>query len=199
MKQRHTILSTAYLPSIQYFQSLLDYKYVYIELNENYKRHTSSNRTKILGANGVILLSVPIKKKSSKTTIKNIKIANESWKKKHIHSIQSAYGSSPFFIHYFDNLKKIINNNHEYLIDLNNEILNYFIHEMNITKKIHYTDRYYQKYSSLFLDQRNEKKKYKQKAYQQVFGTKYIINLSIIDLMFNLGPNAKEHISPTIG
>ena len=141
---------------------------------------------------------MPIKKKSSKTTIKNIKIANNSWKKKHINSIQSAYGSSPFFIHYFDNLKKIINNNHEYLIDLNNEILNYFIHEMNIKKNIYYTEKYYQKYSSVFLDQRNEQKKYKQKPYQQVFGTKYIFNLSIIDLMFNLGPNAKKHISPTI-
>ena len=102
------ILSTTYFPSINYLTCLNNFQNILIENYEYHKRHSDMNRTNILGSNGIIMLTVPIKKKS-KTLIKDVKIADNLWKKKHIKSIQSAYGSSPFFIHYFDEINKLIN------------------------------------------------------------------------------------------
>ena len=196
LKSQSTILSTSYFPPIKYFQCFANYSSIYIEHREHYKRHTIRNRTLILGPNGVLLLTVPVRKKqSSKTLIKNIRISDNNWKKTHINSIKSAYGSAPFFIYYFEKIEQIINKNNTFLIDLNNDILEYFLNELNIKKKIKTPDLYIKKYPNNFLDQREKINTHNDlKKYQQVFGEKFIPNLSIIDLIFNLGPNAYEYI-----
>ena len=190
------ILPTSYFPPIKYFQCLNNYSPIYIEHAEHYKKHTIRNRTEILGTNGSLLLTIPIKKKHySKTMIKNIKIADNSWKKNHINSIKSAYGSAPFFIHYFNQIEKIINNNYTFLIDLNNDILKYFIDEIRIKTKIYETSSYIKKYPKHFIDERETIKINRDlKYYQQVFGSNFISNLSIIDLIFNVGPDTKKYI-----
>ena len=190
------ILPTSYFPPIQYFKHLTKHANIYVEQLEYYKRHSIRNRAWILGANGKILLTVPIVRKHyAKTVIKNIKIANNNWQKKHINSIQSAYGSSPFFIHYFDAIKNIINKKHEFLIDLNTDIMNYFIQELDIIVQIQNTTQYVEEYPAIILDQRKGVElENKLPEYHQVFDTNFQANLSIIDLIFNLGPNAKEYI-----
>ena len=190
------ILPTSYFPPIQYFLYLTKYSNIYIENSEHYKRHSIRNRAWILGANGKILLTVPIvRKKYSKTFIKNIKIADQNWQKKHINSIQSAYGSSPFFIHYFDEIKKIIHKKHTFLIDLNADIMSYLIEELEIKAQMKNTDQYIKKYPAINLDKREKiELEYPMPKYYQVFNKKFIKNMSIIDLIFNLGPNAKEYI-----
>ena len=167
-----------------------------MEHKEHYQRHSLRNRTYIVGANKTLLLTVPVvSKNSSKTLIENIKIATNNWKKKHINSIQSYYGSAPFFIHYFDQLENIINKNHVFLIDLNYDLLNYFLEELSITKEIRKTENYIKSYCNDTLDQRlNMKNTPNFKKYTQVFSNIFIPNLSIIDLIFNLGPDAKEYI-----
>jgi len=62
----NVVLPTSYFPPINYFMCLNDFSTIYIELFEHYKRHTYRNRAKILGANGNLLLTVPIKKKNRK-------------------------------------------------------------------------------------------------------------------------------------
>ena len=127
MEINSVLLSTSYFPPIQYFKYFIISSYIYIEHKEYYKRHSMRNRTLILGPNNPLLLTVPIVNKHySKTLVENIKIANNDWKKKHINSIQTAYGSSPFFIYYFDEIKRIINQKNLFLIDLNYNILNFF-------------------------------------------------------------------------
>ena len=108
------------------------------------------------------------KKHYSKPKTKNIKIVNNNWKKKHINSIKSAYGSAPFFIYYFANIEKIINKHHVFLIDLNNNILDYFLNELNIQKQLIKTTMYNKLYSSNILDQRHKlNEHYSYKKYQQ--------------------------------
>lgn len=196
MKQNtpSSILSTAYFPPIQYFQSFYKDDEIYIEHNEYYKRHSTRNRCIILDSNGPLLLTVPIHS-SSKTLIKNIRISNEMWRKKHINSLKSAYGSAPFFIYYFEDIKKIIIKKHTFLIDLNIDILDFFLNELQLNKRITYTEKYIKDYPENIKDQRHVPQEIsKQKKYHQVFGVNFTKNLSIIDLIFNVGPKAKEYI-----
>ena len=192
----NVVLSTAYFPNINYLMHFNKSNNIYIDTHEHYQRHSFRNRTNILGANGTILLTVPIKKKTSKTKTKDIKISNESWRKNHIQSIKSAYGSAPYFIHYFDEIEKIINTNYLFLIDLNHSVLQYLVKELNISKKILWTKAYIQKNDTHYLDQRNAITiQNSGHHYQQIFESKFIPNLSVIDLIFNLGPNAKEYLN----
>ena len=197
MNIQSTIISTAYLPPIEFFQSLYKYEYIYMEHKEHYKRHSLRNRAYIIGSNKTLLLTVPVvSRSSSKTLIEDIRIATNNWKKKHINTIQSCYGSSPFFIHYFEDIKNIINKNHVLLIDLNYDLINYILVALSINIEIKKTKSYIHNYPIDHVDQRDNIKVNMDIEEYHPFGyNDSIKNLSIIDLLFNLGPNAKKHIS----
>ena len=109
-------------------------------------------------------------------------------------SIRSAYGSAPYFIYYFDDIKKIIERKHKFLIDLNNEILFFLKDILNIKTELRNTDKYVKSYSKKIGDYRTEKINYNFNEYSQVFGNKFKSNLSILDLIFNLGPESEGYI-----
>ena len=191
----YVVLNSSYFPTINYFRCLQSFSTIYIDLFEQYQRHSNRNRTTILGANGTILLTVPINKKS-KTIMKDVKIADQEWQKKHIMSIQSAYGSAPFFIHYFEDIKQLINSKCTYLVDLNTIIINYFINQLDIKNPIKHTNKYQKSYPHNYMDLRDKINiNNNNKTYHQIFGEKFLSNLSIIDLIFNLGPEAKKYIT----
>ena len=168
-----------------------------MEHKENYKRHSLRNRAHIIGSDKTLLLTVPVvRKSSSKTLIEDIRIATNNWKKKHIHTIQSCYGSSPFFVHYFEDIKSIINKNHTLLIDLNYDLINYILVALSINKEIKKNKSYIHNYTKDYVDQRDNIKVNTDIEKYHPFGyNDSINNLSIIDLLFNLGPNAKKYIS----
>lgn len=187
------VLISSYFPKISYFKNFYLSETVFIEIHESFQRHSERNRTKILSANGSILLTVPVKK-NTKYIMKNVEIADLIWQKKHLMSIRSAYGSAPYFIYYFDDIKKIIERKHKFLIDLNNEILNYFKGILNIKTELRNTKEYVKNYPKKFGDYRTKKINYNFNDYPQVFGNKFKSNLSILDLIFNLGPESEGYI-----
>ena len=119
-------------------------------------------------------------------------------KKKHIQTIQTNYGNSPFFIHYFKEISEIILKKRKFLFDLNQEILYFFLNELDIKKEIKYTENYQEKLPEKFIDLRNfESNKSLKFRYNQTFINQNNINsnISIIDLLFNLGNESKNFIS----
>jgi hypothetical protein len=126
--------------------------------------------------------------------MKNVEIADLIWQKKHLMSIRSAYGSAPYFIYYFDDIKKIIERKHKFLIDLNNEILSFFKDILNIKTELRNTNEYVKNYKKKIGDYRAKKINYDFNDYPQVFGNKFKSNLSILDLIFNLGPESEGYI-----
>ena len=180
------ILPTSYFPPINYIKQL-ENKNIAIECFEYYKKRTIRNRAWILNHNGRQLLTVPIQRKSySKTILKNIKIANNDWQSKHLKSIKSAYGSSPFFIYYFNDIQNILNKKHIFLVDLNYDILTFIIETINIKTTISYNLSY----------QGNSERSINNpiKPYHHVFSEQFIPNLSILDLIFNTGPESNIYI-----
>ncbi|MFC2103877.1 WbqC family protein [Bacteroidota bacterium] len=197
------LLSTAYLAPIQYYTILLRYNEVLIEIFENFTKQTYRNRCRIYGANGELSISIPVKKLATKTKIKDILIDYDTnWQKLHWKSIESAYRSSPFFEFYEDDLRIFYEKKYKFLIDFNIEIQNMILEQLDLQINLKFTPEYQSGLVSNYEDFRNEihpkkiNKDFNSELikYTQVFSEKYgfLPNLSIIDLLFNEGPNAIE-------
>jgi hypothetical protein len=200
------ILSTSYLPPIEYFTSIINSKEVIIEKKESYKKQTYRNRCEVYSSNGKLDLSIPIIKiNGHNTRTEDIRISYKyNWQKKHWRAIESAYNSSPFFLYYKDDLRKFFTEKYESLIDFNFDLLMVLFEMLEIKPKIKFSNEFIKSYDENSIDKRNiispknnNNSSENFPAYTQVFDTKlgFIPNLSIIDLIFNEGPNAIEYLN----
>ena len=191
------LLPTAYLAPISYYAIILQHPNCSIELNEHFIKQSIRNRCDIYGANGKLRLSIPKERKgSSKTIIENLKISyKQNWQKQHWNAIESAYNSSPFFEYFKDELKPFFEEKEGCLVNFNSKLQKAILSMLHEDNTIKNTTEYLHKGD--FFDLRNytcELKK--QEKYDQVFMEKqgFIPNLSILDLLFNLGPESADYL-----
>ena len=192
------LLPTAYLAPISYYAILLQYPNCSIELYEHFIKQSIRNRCDIYGANGKLRLTIPKQRKgSSKTCIKDIQISyKQNWQKEHWNAIVSAYNSSPYFEYYKDELLPFFEEKEEYLTSFNNKLQIVILSILQEEKKVKTTTEYL--HQGDFSDLRNYNWKIeKQEKYDQVFMEKqgFIPNLSILDLLFNLGPESADYLN----
>lgn len=204
MTESDCILPLLYFPSVSYYKILDTYPFVFLEMWETYPKQTYRNRCRILTANGVMDLSVPVvKTNGNHTTIRDIAIDNStSWQRNHWRSIASAYRSSPFFLYYCDDIELIFKRQFNYLVDLNVFILEKTKSILGLDFQVNFTKQFEKPGSGKIIlrDQFNPKKPELDTLmftpYFQVFQHKFGFqsNLSIIDLIFCEGPGATEYI-----
>ena len=150
-----------------------------------------------MGANGSQTLTIPKERKSSdKTLISDISISNkDSWQKSHWQSIVSSYNSSPFFEYYKDELLPFYNTKHNNLFDFNLKLNKTVLGFLQVEKKFNFTSNFQKEFNG--LDFRSSKFIFdNQEEYQQVFSDKnsFTNNLSILDVLFNLGPETTSYL-----
>lgn len=202
--ENSALFSLLYLPPIEFFKEILTSKdkSIVLEKFEHFPKQTYRNRASIYGANGKLNLTVPIIKGANKHTIfKDIKISYEdNWQRIHWLSLQSAYRSSSYFEFYEDDYAPFYERKFNYLFDYNLELLNLIIKQLKVNVDIKFTETFEKEFPEN-LDYRNKitpkiKPSYLAKEYYQVFDDKYgfIPNLSIVDLIFNQGPQAIKFI-----
>jgi hypothetical protein len=195
------LLSTAYLPPIEYFQKIFSSPSVFIEKHEHFVKQTYRNRCHILGSNGLQVLSIPLLNAHEKTSIDAKKISYaQDWQKQHWRGIISAYANSPYFIYYNDELRPFYENRFEFLFDYNTELLKVILKLLKIKTEIKFTETFEKEATVDFRNTISPKMVLENsnlKPYTQVFSEKhaFISNLSIIDLLFNKGPEALEFLS----
>ena len=193
------IIETQYLPPIDTFILASKYRTICIEAHENYQKKSFRNRANIIGANGILSLSVPLKKgKHNQKSIREVEISyTESWPKIHIQSIISAYQSSPYFEFYCDPIFDIIKGEEKYLYPLNVKLLKTITSLLDI--EVQETKSYEFEVENDFRSKivPNSFPLMHQKSYQQVFSEKFdfIPHVSIIDALFCLGPELKLYLS----
>ncbi len=196
------VIPTAYLPAIAYFLMIIQSNAAIIDIHEHYIKQTCRNRCSIYTANGAIPLIIPVVKVfGNHTPVKDIEIAHsQRWQSNHWQAIESAYQSSPYFLYYKDDLQAFYQKKYTHLIEFNMELL-LFIHELTGLKTHFVLSESYLSPGSSGKDLRNElslnlANAFPTEFYPQVFQHKFgfISNLSIIDLLFNLGPETRAYL-----
>jgi len=191
------VLPTAYFGPISYYAIVLQHPNCTIEMHEHFIKQSIRNRCDIYGANGKLQLTIPKQRKgSSKTIIKEIQISyKQNWQKEHWNAIVSSYNSSPYFEYYKDEFLPFFEKEEMLLIDLNNKLQVVILKFLQEEKDIKTTTEYL--HQGNFSDLRNQNWNLeKQERYDQVFMEKhgFIANLSILDLLFNLGPESADYL-----
>ncbi len=195
------ILPIAYAAPTWYYHLLLHANDVLFEVEEHFVKQTIRNRCSIYGANGPLNLIVPVKHTATKIRIKDLEISwDEPWSKMHWKSIESAYRKSAYFIYYEDAFRKIYAQKQRYLIDFNFEVQTLILKCLKEDVKIQKTTLFEKEYVERW-DGRSFSdtllKESKAISYPQVFGDKhgFIPHLSILDCLFNLGPETKGYLA----
>ena len=199
------LLSTTFFGPVQWYQKLCLYDDILIEADETYTKQTYRNRCVIATANGLQTLSVPIQRPAlgfHATKIRDIRISDHgNWRHICWNALLSAYGESPFFEFYADYIYPFFERKWEFLLDFNMDICHEICSLLDINPDIKLTDSYYSGDRLIGkADLRTEinpknhlgNPEYLPKKYHQVYEMNlgFLPNLSILDLIFNLGPEA---------
>jgi hypothetical protein len=196
------LVSTAYLPPIEYFSLILKADEVIIEREENYVKQSYRNRCYVLTSRGRQPLSVPVYLGSQhKTPVKDIRIDySKRWQQVHLRTMTASYSSSPYFEYYFDILEKVISVKYAFLLELNTKLTETVSGILKINTRILYSNAFAPpgETENDFRYRISPKKKsqFLTKEYLQVFntGSGFVRELSILDLIFNMGPEAVNYL-----
>ncbi|MFZ4545021.1 MAG: WbqC family protein [Saprospiraceae bacterium] len=197
-----TLIETQYFSPIPVFSQIaLNDTGIIVEQFEHYQKRSFRNKCTIATANGLQVLTIPlVSGKNAQQLIRDVKISDEDrWQAIHWQAIRSAYGKSPFFEYYSDYFEPLYAKKQVFLFDFNFELLNLVLKLLKMEIPVECSTAYYKSHDSAgdVVDCRNQFSKITTetvaKKYPQVFEDRhgFIPFLSIIDLLFCMGPNSK--------
>jgi len=192
------VLEPTYFPPISHWKHISSNNLQWC-INSRYNKQTLTNRTYIDSSNGELMLTVPIKHSGKNVPRKfsEIKIDNSSnWKKTHFKSIKICYQSSPFFEFYEDDISFFYESDYEYLHQLNFASINLVCKWINLEMpKENFNVQEKEFINLIYLSNTKRTRELLEKKYTQTFQVSngFINDLSILDLIFNCGPDSKNY------
>ncbi len=209
---RKVLLQTTYFGPIQWYQKLCRYDICLIEQYDSYQKQTYRNRCIIATANGMQALTVPVEHTDDKMLVKDLRISDHNqWRRVHWNALQSAYSESPFFEYYADDLHPFFERKYDFLIDFNEDIRLKLCELIDIEPKVKYTQDFQTPTTTAaeevtdLRDVINAKHPlldpdFEAENYWQVFQHKhgFLANLSILDLLFCMGPESIYYLTDNI-
>ena len=191
------LLSTTYFGPIQWYQKLYRAEHVVIEQWESFQKQTYRNRCLIATTQGIQALTVPVVRGET-SLMKDIRISDHgNWRHLHWNALQSAYGESPFFEYYQDDIQPFFTQRWDYLFDFNEAIRQKMCELIDISPQVSLTGSFQPKADHDFREAINPKHPapdadFESRSYYQVYQQKhgFLPNLSILDLLMNTGPES---------
>ena len=215
MHHSTVLLSTTYFGPVQWYQKLYRYDRVLIEQHETFAKQTYRNRCLIATTQGVQALTVPVSSEwrvesgefatapDSRTVANSPLISDHgNWRHLHWQALQSAYGDSPFFEYYEDDLRPFFfEHRWDTLLSFNEDIRRTICQLLDIQPHVELTSEYVHAADVEDIDDLRDAIRPKHPLpdptflphrYYQVYEQKhgFLPNLSILDLLFNMGPEA---------
>lgn len=204
------ILSSTYFGPVQWYQKLCRHGHVAIERYDHFMKQTYRNRCVIAAANGPQALTVPVEKGETQPLLmKDVRISDHgNWRHLHWQALQSAYGESPFFEFYADDLRPFFEKRWTWLFDFNLDITHKMCELLDIQPTIELTSEFVPAAGNLgqpslkdFRDAIHPKhplpdSEFEPRRYYQVYESRHGFqpNLSILDLLFNMGNESVLYI-----
>lgn len=198
------VLSSTYFGPVQWYQKLYRSSEVLIEQCDNYQKQTYRNRCLIATTNGIQALTVPVEQTPAGALISD----HGNWRHQHWQALTSAYGDSPFFQYYEDDLRPFFTEHWELLYDFNEAIRRKICELIDIQPNVAFTEYYCKNYTDhQDLSRENDYRDLREaiqpkhpwpdsdfqpQRYYQVYEQKhgFLPNLSILDLLCNMGPES---------
>ena len=199
------LIHPTYFPTVAHWVVIAQQQHqLVLEAQDNYQKQTYRNRTYIYSPNGKQLLTIPVThtKSSGYRKYKEMTLEDSfDWKKQHWKSIETAYRTSPYFEFYEDDLEPFFKKEHHNLFEMNLESMEIMAACMQLEPFTYELTSEFKPTDDSKLDKRalvnaKTKHEYDFNPYVQVFDDKhgFIPNLSILDLLFNEGPNALNYL-----
>ena len=189
---REIIAELPYWPSVSYLANLTNAKLLLLENCEHFVKSSNRNRCWIAGANGPLQLSIPIAGgRSHKQFYREaLTDASKAWRRQHWHSIQSAYGKSPFFEFYELELASIYTSDENKLWEFNLLLIKWILEKLTLRPAIAYTDCFRPQYEQNDYRLYGTWQRSELPSYYQCFSEKtgFLSDMAGLDLLFNLGP-----------
>jgi len=199
------LLSPFYFGSVEHYRILAQHPKVIFDTGEHYERQSYRTRTSIVGPNGLQDLVVPIIRRSGvKMPMHTVGLSYvETWPQQHLHALRSAYGNTPWFIHYIDEIETIVLKKFDRLMDLDLATMRLAMKWLGLKTEVVVAEEYMEP-SGQHLDLRipfHPKKPLPPVItavgpYPQVFDNRhdFVPRLSVIDLVMNCGPEALSYL-----
>ena len=114
-----------YFGPISHFAEIVKPAVIWFENEDNYQKQTYRNRTYIYGANGKLLLNIPIKHLNKPGVkehqrYKDVLLENDfNWQLQHWKSLKSAYQTSPIIEYYEDDIAPLFEGKENFLLEFN--------------------------------------------------------------------------------
>ncbi|MBK9148010.1 MAG: WbqC family protein [Flavobacteriales bacterium] len=206
------LLAACYFGPVELYRLLAKHEHAIIDVGEHYVRQSYRTRTRIVGPNGPQDLCVQIAHDRAheeaaaghlrKMPMHAVGLSYaETWPQQHLHAIRSAYGNAPWFIHYIDEIADVLSARHARLIDLDLATLKLGLQWLGLTPAIDVKHAYVENDQAAYLDLRSALHPKKplppdlgaDAPYAQVFELRhgFVPACSVIDLVMNLGPEAR--------
>jgi len=178
-----------FAPPIAWFSLAIKHSEIILVNDNKFPKQTYRNRFDYGTFQGIKTFSIAINGDTKNNEFTAVQIDDKAkWGKQLIQTLKTTYGNSPFYEYYGYKFEAIFLKNHTYLWQLNLEVL----------KLIYSILKLELKYTILSLSSKEIEpielkiQKHEIITYYQVFKPtqKFMPNLSILDLIFNEGPDA---------
>jgi hypothetical protein len=197
------VFPTAYFGSILYFKEMAKNNAILIEAKEHFPKQSYRNRCDILSADGILSLSIPVKKEQgSKTHTDDVRLANaENWRSRHWRAIKTAYQSAPYFDYYGREVYDLLFSEEDRLLDLNDKITAAILDWLDIPVELKRTESFHPILNDdprINLVDKNRNTALIEAPYIQVFPSLegFTMNMSILDAIMCEGPLARNLVIP---